>query len=628
MTKKIGLFTTGPNQDSYLYIEAAAGESYAIGSDDLTANFCVNSSTSPGITPDETTANIVVSSHANGDIDFFPNGTGKTAVLKGNLELTLGTSVYATFAEGALVTNASGITSTVTGTAGFILTANAPGTAPSFQAAPASGISTIDGDTGSATGSTITFDAATQAGTTVNFSATGSTVSLNVTDANNNTIVGLNSVAEPISGQLNTGFGSQVFQNLSSGVENTAFGFNALNAITSNFQNTAIGYQSLVALDSTNNTALGWQSGAALTTGTYNLILGTNTGLNYTTSESSNINLNASSTTVAAENNTLRIGDGTGTGNQQLQAAFISGINGVSQGGTLSLVTINATDQLGSVLTSGVTEVAFQAYNQADQANVTGDGTVYTVQCTNVIFNNGAGYDGTSTFTAPVTGKYLFTMSLQLTGLDVAMVDAIYWLTTTAHTYRLFEGNPFSFHANTGDLGWNGSIIAPMTAGDTATFTIYVAGSTPTVTVVGNVTDGNYTPSFSGVLLNPGISVGTGFTWNEVTADPATINMVANNGYIVNNFDTVTFVLPVSSAVGEVFEVTGISPFLGSGGWTITQNNGQTIHMGSQDTTTGVGGSISSANGGQSPVEGVRLLTVVADTDFRVLYAFGTITIV
>jgi len=94
MTKKIGLFTTGPNQDSFLYIEAAAGESYAIGSDDLTANFCVNSSTTPGVTPDESTANIVVSSHANGDIDFFPNGTGKSAFLAGNVDVTAGNLTF------------------------------------------------------------------------------------------------------------------------------------------------------------------------------------------------------------------------------------------------------------------------------------------------------------------------------------------------------------------------------------------------------------------------------------------------------------------------------------------------------------------------------------------------------
>lgn len=43
------------------------------------------------------------------------------------------------FIEGALITSSVGNVTSVTGTAGFVLTANAPGTAPSFQAAPGGG---------------------------------------------------------------------------------------------------------------------------------------------------------------------------------------------------------------------------------------------------------------------------------------------------------------------------------------------------------------------------------------------------------------------------------------------------------------------------------------------------------
>jgi len=43
------------------------------------------------------------------------------------------------FAEGALVTSSAGRISTVTGTAGYVLTANAPGVSPSFQVAPGAG---------------------------------------------------------------------------------------------------------------------------------------------------------------------------------------------------------------------------------------------------------------------------------------------------------------------------------------------------------------------------------------------------------------------------------------------------------------------------------------------------------
>ncbi len=53
-------------------------------------------------------------------------------------------------AEGALVTSSASVISTVTGTAGFVLTANAAGTAPSFQAIPSGLIAWTDVTTTSA----------------------------------------------------------------------------------------------------------------------------------------------------------------------------------------------------------------------------------------------------------------------------------------------------------------------------------------------------------------------------------------------------------------------------------------------------------------------------------------------
>ena len=71
-------------------------------------------------------------------------GAGAKTVTLGSTSSTSTTNLQAgsggikipAFAEGALVTSSTGVISTVTGTAGFVLTANAPGTAPSFQAAP------------------------------------------------------------------------------------------------------------------------------------------------------------------------------------------------------------------------------------------------------------------------------------------------------------------------------------------------------------------------------------------------------------------------------------------------------------------------------------------------------------
>lgn len=66
----------------------------------------------------------------------------------------------------------------------------------------------------------------------------------------------------------------------------------------------------------------------------------------------------------------------------------------------------------------------------------------------------------------------------------------------------------------------------------------------------------------------------------------------AGEGYIANNAGLVTISLPATAAVGTTFGVVGN----GAGGWTITQAASQVMHIGSQPTTTGVGGSVSSTN--------------------------------
>src|SRR5690606_38102793 len=111
---------------------------------------------------------------------------------------------------------------------------------------------------------------------------------------------------------------------------------------------------------------------------------------------------------------------------------------------------------------------------------------------------------------------------------------------------------------------------------------------------------------------------GGGFTWNEITGTSS--GMAVNNGYIANNAGLVTLTLPASAALGSVIEVAG----KGSGGWSIAQNSGQTIHFGAQNSTTGVGGSISST----LQYDTIRIVCTTADTDFVVLSSVGNLTVV
>jgi hypothetical protein len=114
-------------------------------------------------------------------------------------------------------------------------------------------------------------------------------------------------------------------------------------------------------------------------------------------------------------------------------------------------------------------------------------------------------------------------------------------------------------------------------------------------------------------LINPPNII----TWNEVTASQT---MFVNNGYVANNSSQVVLALPPFSNFGEKIRVVG----KGAGGWKITQNAGQTIHFGSQNTTTGVTGYLES----QSTFDAIELLCTTANTNWTELSAQGNIIVI
>ncbi len=104
-----------------------------------------------------------------------------------------------------------------------------------------------------------------------------------------------------------------------------------------------------------------------------------------------------------------------------------------------------------------------------------------------------------------------------------------------------------------------------------------------------------------------------GISWTEVTG--TSVSMAVNSGYILNNAGLVTATLPASAVVGSVISIVG----KGTGGWSIAQNSGQTIHFGTGNTTTGVGGSISSTN----RYDCIEIVCTTANTDFVAKSSFG-----
>ncbi len=105
-----------------------------------------------------------------------------------------------------------------------------------------------------------------------------------------------------------------------------------------------------------------------------------------------------------------------------------------------------------------------------------------------------------------------------------------------------------------------------------------------------------------------------------VTVGGASSNMATNTAYQSNNVLVVSLLLPNVANVGDIIQVFG----LGAGGWKITQNAGQKIHINASTTTVGLGGSLASTNQFNS----VTLRCAVTNTDFTAVSSVGTITVV
>ncbi len=112
---------------------------------------------------------------------------------------------------------------------------------------------------------------------------------------------------------------------------------------------------------------------------------------------------------------------------------------------------------------------AFLAYLDTAVLNVTGDGTQYTIIFDTEVFDQNADFNlGTSTFTAPVTGRYQINFSLSLIGGTI-MSAIIGRLVTSNRTYRMTL--PLNAGVTTAASA-AGSILADMDAADTFTITI------------------------------------------------------------------------------------------------------------------------------------------------------------
>lgn len=79
----------------------------------------------------------------------------------------------------------------------------------------------------------------------------------------------------------------------------------------------------------------------------------------------------------------------------------------------------------------------------------------------------------------------------------------------------------------------------------------------------------------------------TSFGWTSVTSANNPVLLTTQNGYITKGNTSVHFILPAAAAIGDNYRIIGYGNL-----WSIAQNAGQTIRIGSSVTTAGVLGSV------------------------------------
>jgi hypothetical protein len=131
---------------------------------------------------------------------------------------------------------------------------------------------------------------------------------------------------------------------------------------------------------------------------------------------------------------------------------------------------------------------AFFVRVSADVANVTGDNTNYTIIFDTEVFDQNGDFDGTSTFTAPVTGRYQLSFLCGIQSLLSVHTAGFYHLETSNRAVSQYI-NPYAVFGG-GVSSFNESLLVDMDANDTAICKLKIqrtSGSGDTLDLFGGV---------------------------------------------------------------------------------------------------------------------------------------------
>lgn len=142
---------------------------------------------------------------------------------------------------------------------------------------------------------------------------------------------------------------------------------------------------------------------------------------------------------------------------------------------------------------------AFLAVLNADISNVTGDNTGYPVVWDTVAFDKNSDFDGTSTFTAPQSGRYLLSVGLSLGGITASHTQMYANIVTSNTTFTIFQCKPSAIRSVNNEIGLFTEVLCDMDISDTAYINVVVQNGSKVVDVITNNSSNTYS-YFSGYL--------------------------------------------------------------------------------------------------------------------------------